>query len=342
MTSTTNQADRTTATVPATMTAAVQRHYSGPENITSDTVAVPQPGKGEVLIEVRAAGLDRGAWHLATGKPYLIRVLGFGLRRPKQPVVGGEVAGVVAAVGEDVTTVKKGDAVFGAASGAFAEYAIAKATEIAVKPNSLSFAQAAAAVVSALTAQVALDKAEIRKGQRVLVLGASGGVGSFVTQFAVAAGAIVTGVASAAKADLVRELGAESCIDYRAMDITEADVEFDAIIDAGGLNPVKRLRRILTPTGTLVIVGGEGGGSVTGGFVGRNLAAALGSATSKQKLVSFVSATNSDALDRVAARIVAGEATPAITATYPLEKAGQALVDMAAGKIAGKAVVAVR
>ncbi|WP_228373818.1 NAD(P)-dependent alcohol dehydrogenase [Demequina maris] len=335
-----------TATVPTpsattTMKAAVQRRYGGPEHMHLDTLEAPQPGPGEVLLEVRAAGVDRGVWHLMTGRPLVIRVLGFGLRRPRQPIAGEDVSGVVIGIGAGVTRFSLGDEVMGAAKGSYAERAIAKEDKLVRKPAQLSFAEAAVLPVSGVTAQRAVERAGIEKGQRVLVLGASGGVGSYIVQLAVAAGAHVTGVASAAKAELVRSLGAEDVIDYRTTDVTSLDLEFDAILDVGGLTPLRRLRKVLSPTGALVIVGGEGGDALTGG-VGRQLGAGIVSLFTRQTLTSFVAVTAAEPLEALAERIVAGDVRPALTRTYPLAEAGTAIADLAAGRIAGKAAVVVK
>ncbi|SEI95685.1 NAD(P)-dependent alcohol dehydrogenase [Demequina mangrovi] len=325
----------------ATMRAAVQRRYGGPEHLHVDTVEAPTPGPGEVLIEVRAGGVDRGVWHLMTGRPLLIRVIGFGFRRPGQPIAGEDVSGVVIGIGAGVTRFSLGDEVLGAATGSYAEHAIAKEDRLVRKPASLSFEEAAAVPVSGVAALRTVERAGIQEGQRVLVLGASGGVGSYALQLAVAAGATVTGVASAAKADLVRDLGATDVIDYRSTDVTSLDAEYDVIIDTGGLTPLRRLRRILSPTGTLVIVGGEGGDSITGGST-RALFAPLASLFTRQTLSGLMSVTAAEPLEKLVARIVAGDVRPALTRTYALADASTAIADLAAGRIAGKAVVRVR
>ncbi|WP_062289113.1 NAD(P)-dependent alcohol dehydrogenase [Demequina phytophila] len=333
-----------TATVPtstATTRAAVQREYTGPEAIRVETVERPTPGPGEVLVEVRAAGVDRGVWHLATGRPLVMRLMGFGLTHPRQPVAGSDVAGVVVGIGEGVTRFAAGDEVLGTATGSFAEHAIAKEGQLVRKPDAMSFAAAAVVPVSGVTALKAVERAAIEPGDRVLVLGASGGVGSYAVQLAVAAGARVTGVASGAKADLVRSLGATDVIDYRTTDVTALATIYDAIIDIGGLTPLRRLRRILGTEGTLVIVGGEGGGSLTGG-AGRQLRASLVSLFTRQTLTGILAVTAAEPLEALTTRIVAGSLAPALTRTYPLAQAGTAVADLAAGRIAGKAAVVVQ
>ncbi|MFW2514569.1 NAD(P)-dependent alcohol dehydrogenase [Demequina sp. SO4-13] len=324
-----------------TMRAAVQRRYAGPEHISLATVPRPSVRPDQVLIEVHAAGVERGAWHLATGQPLVMRALGFGLRRPRQPIVGTEVAGIVVEIGEAVTRFAVGDAIMGAADGAYAEWAVAKESAVTLKPADISFDEASAVGVSGLAALVAIERAHLRPEQRVLVLGASGGVGSFATQLAAAAGAHVTGVSSAAKAEFVANLGADAVIDYRTTEVTAARHSFDVIIDAGGLTPLWRLRRILAPEGTLVIVGGEGGGRITGG-AGRQLRAVFASLVTRRTLTSILSTTNADGLQRLCAHITAGDVRAAVTTSYPLERASEALVDLGAGRIAGKAIITVR
>ena len=340
---TTDQASapHTQTILPATMRAAVQVRYAGPEHISLATVPRPSPRADQVLIEVHAAGVDRGAWHLATGRPLVMRALGFGLHRPHQPIVGTEVSGIVVEIGEAVTRFAIGDEVLGAADGSYAEFAAAKESALALKPAGVTFGAAAAVGVSGLAALAAIERANVRPWKRVLVLGASGGVGGFATQLAVAAGAHVTGVASPAKAHFVSSLGADAVIDYRTTDVTTTPHPFDVIIDAGGLTPLWRLRRILASQGTLVIVGGEGGGRITGG-AGRQLRAGFASLFTRQTLTSILSTTDTEGLEQLCSHIVAGEVFPAVTTSYPLERACDALVDLAAGRIAGKAIIAVR
>lgn len=241
-----------------TMKAIVQETYGSADVLQVRDIDQPTAGAGEVLLRVHAAGVSRGDVHLMTGEPYLVRAV-IGIRRPRNRVLGQDVAGTVVAIGPDVTRFRVGDEVFGIARGAFAEYAVAREIKLAHKPSNLTFTQAAAMPVSGLTALRALDAAGVRAGQTVLVIGASGGVGTYAVQLAVAAGAIVTGVASAAKAQLVRELGAAEAIDYTREDFTDGTRTFDVVLDIGGMTPIARLRRAVTPTGTLAIVGGENG-----------------------------------------------------------------------------------
>ena len=322
------------------MRAIVQRRYGSVETLQLGTAARPSVAADEVLIEVHAAGVDRGVWHLMTGLPYLVRFMGFGLRRPAQPVPGADVAGRVVAVGRDVERFKLGDEVFGIASGAFAEYAAAKEHKLALKPASLSFEEAAVASISGITALQALtDIGRMEAGQEVLVLGASGGVGSYAVQLAKALGGKVTGVASTRKLDFVRSLGADDVIDYTATDPLAR--RYDLIIDAGGRNPLRRLRSALTPSGTLVIVGGEGGDRLTGGMA-RQIGAVLWSPFVSQRLTMFISTEDHRFIDRLAGFIERGEVKPAVGARYELEEASAAIADLVAGRAEGKSVIVVR
>ena len=211
--------------------------------------------------------MDRGTWHSMAGKPYLMRVMGFGFRRPKNQVPGLDVAGTVVTVGSEVTRFEPGDEVFGMSRGSFAEYAAVREDKLAHKPASLGFEQAAVVPISAGTALQGLrDSGNIEPGQKVLIVGASGGVGTYAVQLAKVFGAEVTGVSSTAKTDLVRSIGADHVIDYTRDDYLDGSHRYDLILDIGGNNSLSRLRRALTPKGTLVIVGGEEGGNLIGGF----------------------------------------------------------------------------
>ena len=332
----------TTTHIPTQMRAVVSHRYGGPEVLEQDVIARPEIADDEVLVEVHAAGVDRGTWHLMSGKPYLIRAIGFGLTNPKQPVPGFDLAGVVVEVGSAVTRFAVGDEVFGIGRAAFAEYAAAPESKLSHKPAGVSFESAAVTAISGSTALQALtDVGGLEAGQSVLVIGASGGVGSYAVQIATALGARVTGVASAAKADAVLALGAERVIDYAVTDYLDGREQYDLIVDIGGLNPVRRLQRALNPTGTLVIVGGEGGGNWTGGF-GRNLRAALMSVFSRKTLKGFINRESHDSTDRLAELMDAGTVVPQIGDRYPLDEARKAITDLAAGRITGKAVLVVR
>jgi NADPH:quinone reductase-like Zn-dependent oxidoreductase len=322
------------------MKAIVRDRYGSADVLELQDVDIPRVGDEEVLVRVRAAGLDRGAWHIMAGLPYLIRIAGYGLRAPKVAGLGTELAGVVEAVGSKVTGRQPGEAVFGTSSAAFAEYGLARADQLARMPENLSFEQAAAVPVSAITALQALrDRGHVEPGQRVLVIGASGGVGTFAVQIAKALGATVTGVCSTAKVELVRLLGAERVIDYTQAEITDDGQRYDLVLDIGGNRPLSMLRRILAREGTLVIVGGEGGGRLTGGLH-RQLGAITLTLVVRQRLGTFVAKPNSTDLDTLRALIETGAITPAIDRVIPLDQVPQAIRDLTAGHVRGKIVIA--
>lgn len=319
-----------------TMHAAVRYRYGSSDVVQLAEVTRPEPGDDEVLVKVRAAGVDRGVWHLMTGLPYAGR-LAFGLRRPKQPVLGIDMAGIVAAVGKNVTKFQPGDQVFGVANGTFAEYTVASGAKLARKPGKLSFEQAAAVPTSAMTAlQAVRDHGRVQAGQNVLIIGASGGVGTFAVQLAKAFGARVTGVASGAKLDLVRSIGADRVIDYTREDFAGGK-KYDLILDIGGSRRISQLRRALTPKGTLVIVGGEGGGKWVG--LGRQLRAMMLSPLVGQRLVMFITAQRASDLEVLTELIQAGKVVPAVERTYPLARATEAIRSLEDGRIRGKLVI---
>lgn len=332
---------RSTEEVTDTMQAVVQERYGSADVLTIAEIDRPEIGPDEVLIEVAAAGVDRGVWHLVTGQPYLVRLAGYGITRPKDPVPGLDVSGKVVAVGAEVERFEIGDDVFGIAQGAYAEYASAKESKLARKPASLDFDQAAVAAISGITALQALtDVGDVQPGQAVLVIGASGGVGSYAVQLARALGATVTGVASAAKSDLVQSLGADHFIDYAAVDYLDGSVRYDLIVDIGGLNPIRKLRKALAPEGTLVIVGGEGGGRWTGG-IGRQLRAKMVSPFVSQRLTFFLSKEHHAHMERLAHYMESGEVVPAVGRHYRLAAAPTAITDLEAGRTSGKSVIVV-
>ena len=327
-----------TTTKTATMRAIVQDTYGTADVWRHARVPRPEAAEDEVLIRVRAAGLDRGTWHLMTGQPYLLR-LGFGLRGPKNPVPGRDLAGTVETVGPAVTKFAPGDEVYGTAAGSLAEYTVADEEKIARKPVNLSFEQAAVVPVSAGTALQALcDVGHVQPGQTVLIIGASGGVGSFAVQLAKTLGAEVTGVCSTAKLELVRSLGADHVIDYTREDFAETGDRYDLILDIAGNPTLSRLRRALTPTGTAVITGGEDGGSLTGGM-NRQLRGLLLSLFVSQRLTMFVNNERGSDLERLTDLIEAGSVTPSVDRVYPLDEAPDAMRHLAAGKVRGKVAI---
>jgi len=331
--------DPTTDTTTATMRAVVQDRYGSSEVLRPARVARPVLADNQVLLHVNAAGLDRGTEHLMTGKPYVARLF-VGLRKPKNPLPGRDAAGTVAAVGSSVTRFAVGDEVYGVAPGSFAEYAVAREDKLARKPVILSFAQAAAIPVSAGTAlQALVDAGRVQAGQSVLVVGASGGVGTYAVQLAKAFGAEVTGVSSTAKVDLVKSLGADHVIDYTREDFADGTRRYDLILDIGGSTPVRRLRRALRPRGTLVFVGGENSGNLTG--LGRQLRGALISPFLRQRLVLLVAKERAADLERLSGLIEDGKLVPSVDRSYPLEEAPDAMRLLEEGRVRGKVVITV-
>lgn len=298
----------------------------------------PAIGEGEVLLRVHAASVDRGTWHAMAGLPYPARLV-LGLRRPKDGNPGRSLAGTVEAVGGGVRDFKPGDQVFGIGTASFAEYASARPGKLAPMPGNLSFAQAAAVPVSGLTAlQAVRDHARVQAGQQVLVIGASGGVGSFATQIAKAFGAKVTAVCRTGKAEAVRALGADKVIDYTKEGIADGGERYDVILDTGGNRPLGELRRALAPRGTLVIVGGESAEPWLGGM-GRQMKAQLLSPLASQKLGTFIASENSKDLLALAGLIDSGNVTPAIDRAYPLAQVPAAIRYLLDGRACGKVVI---
>jgi NADPH:quinone reductase-like Zn-dependent oxidoreductase len=325
------------------MTAIVQDEYGpAPEDVLRvEQIVKPAIAHGQVLVRVHASSVDRGTWHVMAGLPYPIRLAGFGLRRPKYRNPGRSLAGTVEAVGASVTGFKPGDAVFGIGDASFAEYARARPDKLAPKPASLSLDQAAAVPISALAAlQAVRDHGQVQAGQKVLIVGASGGVGTFGVQIAKAFGAEVTGVCSTAKVEGVRALGADHVVDYTSDDFADGKHRYDVILDVGGNRRLSHLRRALTPRGRLVIVGGESDGRWLGG-IDRQLRALLLSPFVSQKLGTFVASEN--AVDLIALRelIDSGQLVPAIDRSYPLSEVAAAIRYMLDGHARGKLVVTV-
>ena len=323
------------------MKAIVQDTYGSTDVLQLRDIGKPRIAADEVLVRVRAAGVDRGVWHLMTGLAYPIRLAGYGLRAPKTPVPGMDLAGVVEAIGAGVTRFRPGDEVFGTGKGAFAEYARAPEAKLAHKPANLTFEQAAAVGISGSTAlQAVRDHGGVRPGQRVLIIGASGGVGTFAVQLAKAFGAEVTAVSSTAKVDLVRSLGADHVVDYTREDFATGDRRYDVIVDIGGNTSLSRLRRALTPKGTLVITGGEASGRWIGGY-DRQLRAVLLSRFVSQDLKTFINNERYDNLIVLTELIEAGQITPVVDRTFPLAEAPQAIRYLEQGKARGKVVVTI-
>jgi len=323
------------------MKAIVQDRYGSADVLEFKDIEEPVVGDDDVLIRVHAAGCGPDVWHLMTGMPYMAR-LAIGLRTPKLPVLGWDVAGTVEAVGSNVTGIQPGDEVMGTTKGSFAELAIAKADDLVPKPAGLSFEEAGALPISGITALRAVrDEGHVQPGQTVLIIGAAGGVGSLAVQIAKAYDAKVTAVSSTSKEDLVRSVGADDVIDYTREDFTDGSRRWDVIIDTAGRRPLSQLRRALTPKGTLVIVGGDGGGRWTGGFFRGMLRAPVVSLFTGQRLRGLATKVKREDLIALTELIAAGTLRPVIDRTYPLIEAPDAIRYLEEGHAAGKIVITV-
>jgi NADPH:quinone reductase-like Zn-dependent oxidoreductase len=323
------------------MKAIVQDTYGSADVLELRDIDPPAIADNQVLVRVRAAGVDRGVWHLMTGLPYPVRVAGYGLRTPKTPVPGMDLAGVVAAVGRNVTYFQPGDEVFGIGTGTFAEYAIAADDKLAPKPANLTFEQAAVVAISGLTALQGLrDHGRVEPGHSVLITGASGGVGTFAVQLAKVFEANVTAVCSTAKMDLVRTLGADRVIDYNHEDFADGRQRYDVILDIGGNPSLSRLRRALSPKGTLVIAGGETSGRWLGGY-DRQLRARALSWFVGQRLTTYIRDDDHDDLIILTMLIEADRIIPVVDRAYPLAEASRALRYLEQGHARGKVVITV-
>jgi NADPH:quinone reductase-like Zn-dependent oxidoreductase len=319
------------------MQAITQDNYGSHEVLKLADVAKPEIGPDEVLVRVHAASIHVGDWILMTGSPFVMR-FATGLRKPKNPIPGTDVAGTVEAVGSDVKELRPGDEVFGWAAGAFADYARATENQFIKKPANLTFEQAAAVGVSASTAlQLLRDNGKIQPGHRVLINGASGGVGTFAVQIAKALGAEVTGVTSTKNVEMVRSIGAHHVIDYTREDFTTGDERFDLILDNVGNHSMAQTRRALTPGGTLI----SNGGGHSGGKLGRTLRTMLVSMVVRQQASPTVKTQNHHDLVALKSLVEAGKVTPVIDRTYPLTQTSDAIGHVAAGHARGTVVIAI-
>jgi NADPH:quinone reductase-like Zn-dependent oxidoreductase len=323
------------------MRAIVQDRYGSADVLEFKDVEDPVVGENDVLVRVRAAGCGPDVWHIMTGMPYFARLMvGFG--RPKVGIRGQDVAGTVEAVGRSVTGFRQGDEVLGIAVGSFAELAVARQDKLVPKPARLSFEQAAAVPISGIAALRSIrEVGDVQPGQNVLIIGAAGGVGTLAVQIAKALGARVTGVCSTPKMDLVRSIGADEVIDYTGEDFADGSRRWDVIVDTAGRRPLSQLRRALTPRGTLVIVGGDGGGRWTGGFLRGVLRAPLVSLFVGQRLRGLATTERLEDLQRLAGLIESGQVTPVIDRTYPLIEAPDAIRYLEQGHPRGKVVIVV-
>ena len=319
------------------MRAVIQHGYGGAGTWRVGELPDPVASGKKVLVRVRAAGIDRGTWHLMTGTPYVMRPF-VGVRGLRSPVPGRDLAGVVEAVGPEVTEFAAGDEVYGVAAGTLAELVVARADKLASKPANLSFEEAAVVPVSGLTALQALGLGRVRSGHRVLITGASGGVGTYLVQLAKAVGAEVTAVCGPGKTELVKFLGADHVLDYTTDDFADGSTHYDVVFDIAGNPSIDRLRRALTPTGSAVIIGGEGGGLWFGGL-GRPLRARLLSPFVRQRMTNFVAAEKG--LDRLATWLSDGTVRPCLDSAYPLDRAADAMRRLDAGQVRGKLAITI-
>jgi NADPH:quinone reductase-like Zn-dependent oxidoreductase len=323
------------------MKAIVQERFGPPDVLRFADTDRPEPGADDVLIRVHAASINPADWHILRGDPYVARLMGIGLTKPKARVAGSDAAGVVEAVGANVHGVRPGDEVFGFFRGAFADYACGAASKVVPKPASLTFEEAAALPIAATTALRGIrDVAGVTAGQRVLVNGAGGGVGSFAVQIAAALGAEVTGVCSTGNIELVRSLGAAHVIDYTAEDFTDGPTRYDVILDNVSSLPLNGLRRVLTPKGTLVVNGGGSPGHVFGP-IAVLLKAIVVNMFVSQRLRPLPSKENRQELLDVTALIEDGKLTPVVDRTYPLAEVAEGMRHVEQGHARGKSVVTV-
>lgn len=320
------------------MRAVVQDRYGGPEMLVPQEVEAPSIGEADVLIRVRAASINAADTYLMRGRPYMLRAV-FGWRKPRNRIPGKDVAGEVVSVGAKVTTLRPGDEVYGEINGAFAEYACAPERHLAPKPANLGFEQAAAVPMAGVTALQGLrDVGRLQAGQQVLINGASGGVGSFAVQIAKAMGAEVTGVCSAAKADMVRSIGADHVIDYQAEDFSQSGKRYDLIFDLAGRQSLSALRRALRPGGVALLSSGGGERPWTGPL-GRLLGALVVSPFTgggPRPLLATVKATD---LVHLKELIEQGRIRPVVDRSYPLEEAAEAMRHFERRQVRGKVVI---
>lgn len=321
------------------MKAIVYRCYGSPDVLQLEEIEKPTPADNEVLVKVKAAAVNPLDWHYMRGSPYIMRLMGAGLGSPADPRMGVDFAGTVEAVGRDVTQFKPGDEVFGGRSGAFAEYVIIPDDRaLVLKPENLSFEQAASVPIAAITALQALrDKGQIKPGHKVLINGASGGVGTFAVQIAKSYGAEVTGVCSARNADMVRSIGADHVIDYKTEDYTESGLRYDLIIDMVGNHSLSKNRQVLTPEGKLVMVGGAKGNWL--GPLMAPIKALMYSPFVEQEFIMLMASMRQQDLKVLGELMKAGELTPVIDRSYPLSEVPAAIRYSEEGHARGKIII---
>jgi NADPH:quinone reductase-like Zn-dependent oxidoreductase len=323
------------------MKAVVHSEYGGPEVLRLADVATPGPGANELLVKVHAAALNPYDWHFTRGKPFPLRMMAGGLRRPTpQRRVGGDFAGTIAAIGSGVTGFAVGDPVFGSGEGSVAEYLVVTPDEVVAKPERVTFEQAAGVAVAGLTAlQMLRDKAPVRAGQHVLIVGAAGGIGTFAVQIAKAFGATVTGVQSTGALDLVRSLGADHVIDYTSEDFTTGAARYDLVLDNVCNRALADVRRVVKPGGTIIP---NGGGSPDKGISIIGMLRTLAMRPFINHTIVFgVTKPNRADLQMLADLIRAGTVTPVVDRCYPISEAAEAMRHLEAGHAHGKLVVTI-
>jgi NADPH:quinone reductase-like Zn-dependent oxidoreductase len=332
-------------TVPTNPMKAIVYCDYGVPNLKFQEIEKPTPADDQLLVKVRAASVNPLDWHFVEGTPYFMRLMGVGLRKPKDTRLGVDFAGTVEAVGKNVTKFKPGDEVFGGRTGAFAEYVcVREARAVALKPANITFEQAASVPIAAITAlQGVRDKGKVQPGQKVLINGASGGVGTFAVQIAKAAGADVTGVCSTRNLDMVRSLGADHVIDYTKEDFTKGDQRYDVILDNVANHSLSECRRALNPDGRYVLIGG--GGANEGRWLGPGLTQAVKAMVLSnfvsQKMGMMLGDLNQKDLTALADLMESGKVTPVIDRTYKLSELPQAIEYLEQGHARGKVVIAV-
>ena len=323
------------------MKAIVYRCYGGPDVLKFEDIAKPVPADDRVLVKVHAASVNPLDWHYMRGKPYIVRPMA-GVGKPDSILMGADFAGTVEAVGKNVTQYKPGDEVFGDRDGAFGEYvSVREKGAMALKPTNMSMEQAAAVPIAGLTALQALrDKGKIQAGQKVLINGASGGVGTFAVQIAKTYGADVTGVCSTRNVAMVKSIGADHVIDYTKEDFTQGSVRYDLIIDNVGSHTLSEYRRVLTPNGKLVIVGGPSDDPWLGPLT-TSVKAYLVSPFVSQKMIFMLAEANGEDLNVLRDLMQTGKLTPVIDRRYPLSETAQAISYLEQGHAKGKVIIAV-
>ena len=321
------------------VTAAIYCDFGSADVVRLEVLEKPTPTDSQVLVRVRAASVNPLDWHYMRGEPYIARV-DMGMRRPKEIRLGTDFAGVVESVGKSVTSVKPGDEVFGARTGAFGQYITVRADRVTPKPANLSFEQAAAVPVAAITAlQAVRDHGALKPGQKVLVNGASGGVGTFAVQIAKALGAEVTGVSSTRNVGLVRSIGADHTVDYSKEDFTKGTVRYDIIVDNVGNHSLRDVRRVLTPNGKYVMVGGPSGKWIDP--IPRVLSMVVTSSFVDQEMKFFISQLSASDMQLLSEMLADGRIKPVIDRQYPLKDVAQAIAYVETGRARGKVIVTI-